>query len=100
MALLAIRCRRIFYEAVRRQKCVGFRRARQRLQRRTGRYCRPAFQRRRSLPNDARIRLGHRAAMNVVPYQLTPALQALNQPRSRILIADGASFKGNVDMEG
>ena len=49
-------------------------------------------QRRRSLPNDARIRLGHRAAMNVVPYQLTPALQALNQPRSRILIADAVGL--------
>jgi len=49
-------------------------------------------QRRRSLPNDVSIRLGHKAAMNVVPYQLDPALQALRQPRSRILIADAVGL--------
>lgn len=47
---------------------------------------------RRSLPNDTRIRLGHRAVMNVVPYQLDPALQALRQPRQRILIADSTGL--------
>ena len=45
-------------------------------------------QRRRSTPNDNQIHLGHRAVMNLVPYQLDPALQALKQPRQRILIAD------------
>ena len=45
-------------------------------------------QRRRIMPNDARIHLGHRAVMDLEPYQLEPALQALRQPRSRILIAD------------
>ena len=30
--------------------------------------------------------------MNLVPYQLDPALQALRQPRSRILIADGTGL--------
>ena len=49
-------------------------------------------QRRRSLPNDVSIRLGHRAAMNLVPYQLDPALQALRQPRARILIADAVGL--------
>ena len=34
-------------------------------------------QRRRTVPNDTSIRLGHRAVMNLVPYQLDPALQAL-----------------------
>lgn len=34
---------------------------------------------RRNLPNDERIRLGHRAVMNLVPYQLDPALQALRR---------------------
>lgn len=48
--------------------------------------------RRRSVPNDARIHLGHRGVMNVVPYQLDPALQALKQPRSRILIADAVGL--------
>lgn len=47
---------------------------------------------RRNLPNDDRIRLGHRAVMNLVPYQLDPALQALRQPRQRILIADATGL--------
>lgn len=48
--------------------------------------------RRRSVANDARIHLGHRGVMNLVPYQLDPALQALRQPRSRILIADAVGL--------
>ena len=47
---------------------------------------------RRNLPNDPRIRLGNRAVMNLVPYQLDPALQALAQPRQRILIADATGL--------
>lgn len=47
---------------------------------------------RRNLPNDDRIRLGHRAVMDLVPYQLDPALQALKQPRQRILIADATGL--------
>lgn len=48
--------------------------------------------RRRSVANDDKIHLGHRAVMNLVPYQLDPALQALKQPRSRILIADSVGL--------
>jgi superfamily II DNA or RNA helicase len=48
--------------------------------------------RRRSVANDARIHLGHRGVMNLVPYQLDPALQALRQPRARILIADAVGL--------
>ena len=48
--------------------------------------------RRRSVPNDGKVHLGHRGVMNVVPYQLDPALQALRQPRSRILIADAVGL--------
>lgn len=47
---------------------------------------------RRSTPNDALIHMGHRAVMNLVPYQLDPALQALKQPRQRILIADSTGL--------
>lgn len=47
---------------------------------------------RRNLPNDDKIRLGNRAVMNLVPYQLDPALQALAQPRQRILIADATGL--------
>lgn len=48
--------------------------------------------RRRSVPNDHKVHLGHRGVMNLVPYQLDPALQALRQPRSRILIADSVGL--------
>jgi len=48
--------------------------------------------RRTSVPNDERIHLGHRAVMNLAPYQLDPALQALRQPRARILIADAVGL--------
>jgi len=49
-------------------------------------------QRRRSTPNDQAIHLGHRGVMNLVPYQLDPAIQALRQPRTRILIADSVGL--------
>ena len=49
-------------------------------------------QRRRSVANDEKIHLAHRAVMNLVPYQLDPALQALRQSRSRILIADAVGL--------
>lgn len=49
-------------------------------------------QRRRTVANDASIHLGHRGAMNLVAYQLDPALQALKQPRARILIADSVGL--------
>lgn len=48
--------------------------------------------RRRSIPNDEQIHIGHKGVMNLVPYQLDPAIQALKQPRSRILIADAVGL--------
>jgi len=47
---------------------------------------------RRAVPNDERIHIGHQAAMDPVRYQLDPALQALKQPRQRILIADSVGL--------
>lgn len=34
---------------------------------------------RRSVPQDARIYVGHKAAMDVIPFQLEPAFQALSE---------------------
>jgi superfamily II DNA or RNA helicase len=47
---------------------------------------------RRTPPTDERIHIGHRAAMDQLPYQLDPARQALAQPRQRILIADSVGL--------
>ena len=47
---------------------------------------------RRSVPNDEFIHIGHKAAMDVVPYQLVPTIKALKQPRQRILIADAVGL--------
>ena len=47
---------------------------------------------RATVPNDDRIHVGHRAAMDLVQYQLDPARQALARPRQRILIADAVGL--------
>ncbi len=38
------------------------------------------------------IQLGHRAAMDVINFQLEPAVQALSKVRQRILIADAVGL--------
>ena len=43
-------------------------------------------------PPDDKLYLGHRGAMDELVYQREPALLALKQPRSRILIADGTGL--------
>jgi len=47
---------------------------------------------RRTPPTDERLYVGHKAAMDLVPFQLEPAVQALKQPRQRILIADAVGL--------
>ncbi|TAK52678.1 MAG: DEAD/DEAH box helicase [Betaproteobacteria bacterium] len=47
---------------------------------------------RKTPPTDGRIHLAQHAAIDQVPYQLDPALQALSQPRQRILIADSVGL--------
>ena len=47
---------------------------------------------RTTVPNDGGIHVGHEAAMDLVPYQLDPARQALARPRQRILIADAVGL--------
>ncbi len=43
-------------------------------------------------PPDDRLCIGHRAAMDTLDFQLTPAWQALKRPRQRILIADAVGL--------
>ncbi len=47
---------------------------------------------RQTPPTDDRLYIGHKAAMEPAPYQLEPALMALEQPRQRILIADAVGL--------
>lgn len=47
---------------------------------------------RQAPPTDENLYVGHRAAMDPVPYQFDPAIQALQQPRQRILIADAVGL--------
>ena len=47
---------------------------------------------RRTPPTDENLHIGHKGAMDPVPYQLDPAIQALQQPRQRILIADAVGL--------
>jgi SNF2 family DNA or RNA helicase len=47
---------------------------------------------RQATANDQHIHVAHKAAMDLVPYQLDPTLQALKQPRQRILIADAVGL--------
>jgi superfamily II DNA or RNA helicase len=47
---------------------------------------------RRSVPTDAALVVGQRAAMDALPYQLMPAAKALAMPRQRLLIADAVGL--------
>ena len=47
---------------------------------------------RQKAPTDERLYIGHQAAMDPVPFQLDAAIQALGQPRQRILIADAVGL--------
>lgn len=43
---------------------------------------------RQLIPTDSNLHIGHRAAMDLMPYQLDPSKLSLKRPRQRILIAD------------
>ncbi len=47
---------------------------------------------RQATASDEKIHVAHQAAMDLVPYQLDPTIQALKQPRQRILIADAVGL--------
>ena len=47
---------------------------------------------RRTVPTGPELVIGHRAAMDVMDYQLVPAAKALAMPRQRLLIADAVGL--------
>ncbi len=47
---------------------------------------------RQATASDQEIHIAHKAAMDIAPYQFDPVLQALKQPRQRILIADAVGL--------
>ena len=47
---------------------------------------------RQQIPTDAKLHIGSKAAMDLMPYQLEPAQQALRKPKQRILIADAVGL--------
>lgn len=53
---------------------------------------------RQATPSDNLIHIAHKGAMDLVPYQLTPALQTLRQPRQRILIADAVGLGKTLEV--
>jgi SNF2 family DNA or RNA helicase len=53
---------------------------------------------RQSPPTGNDLWIGHRAAVDNLPFQLDPALLALEQPRQRILIADAVGLGKTIEM--
>lgn len=59
-------------------------------------YLESLFRQSPSTGND--LWIGHRAAVDSLPYQLEPALLALEQPRHRILIADAVGLGKTIEI--
>ncbi|MDR3749021.1 MAG: DEAD/DEAH box helicase [Acidobacteriota bacterium] len=53
---------------------------------------------RQSPPTGNDLWIGHRAAIDDLPFQLDPALLALEQPRQRILMADAVGLGKTIEM--
>ncbi|TKB47989.1 DEAD/DEAH box helicase [Ferrimonas sediminicola] len=47
---------------------------------------------RERIPTGQALQLGHKAAMDTLPFQLEPTYNALGQPRQRVLIADAVGL--------
>ena len=52
---------------------------------------------RQTPPTDEALYIGQKAAIDLVPYQLDPAIQALREPRQRILIADAVGLGKTIE---
>ncbi|MBK8943493.1 MAG: DEAD/DEAH box helicase [Polyangiaceae bacterium] len=53
---------------------------------------------RRTPPTHGNVTVGHRGALDVMPYQLVPAQKALSSLRPRILLADGTGLGKTVEL--
>ena len=53
---------------------------------------------RQSPPTTSDIWIGHKAAIDVLPFQLEPALAALDRPRQRILMADAVGLGKTIEV--
>ncbi len=53
---------------------------------------------RRTPPTHDRVAIGHRGALDVMPYQLVPAHESLSRLQPRILIADGTGLGKTVEI--
>jgi len=53
---------------------------------------------RQSPPTSSDLWIGHKAAIDVMPYQLDPALKALDQVRHRILMADAVGLGKTIEV--
>lgn len=52
---------------------------------------------RQTPPTDEKLYVGHKGAVDAVPYQLDPAILALQQPRQRILLADAVGLGKTIE---
>lgn len=52
---------------------------------------------RQKTPTDDRIYVGHKAAIDQMQFQFTPAIKALRAPRARILIADAVGLGKTIE---
>lgn len=53
---------------------------------------------RQSPPTTSDVWIGHQAAIDLLPYQLEPALAALDRPRQRILMADAVGLGKTIEV--